>query len=66
MCLNLYDYHSTASRYSYRLTYIRNRITTNQKHTIESQKSKTKELKYKQKKTIKTQKEKQKEEINKE
>ena len=64
MCLNLYDYQSKASRYSYGSTYLKTRVTTNQNYTIDSQKPKTKELKHKEK-TIKPQKEKQKgEEIN--
>ena len=47
MCLSLYDYQSKASRYSNWLTYLKkNRITTNQKHTIESQKPKRREYKH--------------------
>ena len=46
MCLSLYDYQSKANRYSYVLTYLKIRVTTNQKHTIDSQKPKRKELKY--------------------
>ena len=38
MCLKLYDYQSKASRYSYWLTYLKTRVTTNQKLTIDSQK----------------------------
>ena len=40
MCLSLYDYQSKASRYRKRLTYVKNRATINQKHTIDSQKQK--------------------------
>ena len=40
MCLSLFDYQSKASRYRKGLTYLKNRITTNQKHTIDSQKPK--------------------------
>ena len=46
MCLNLYDYPSKANRYSCGLTYLKTRVTTNQKHRINSQKPKRKELKY--------------------
>ena len=34
MCLSLYDYQSKANRYSNGLAYLKNRVTTNQKHTI--------------------------------
>ena len=34
---SLYDYWSKASRYRKKLTYLKNRATTNQKHTTESQ-----------------------------
>ena len=40
MCLCLYDYQSKASRHRKGLTYLKNKATTNQKHTIVSQKSK--------------------------
>ena len=40
MCLILHDYQSKASRYSNGLTYLKNRVTTNEKHTIDSQKQK--------------------------
>ena len=46
MCLSLYDYQSTASRYRKGLTYLKNRVTTNQKHTIDSQKTKRREHKH--------------------
>ena len=46
MCLSLYDYQSKASRYRKGLTYLKNRVTTNQKHTIDSQKPKRREHKY--------------------
>ena len=45
MCLSLYDYQSKASRYRMGLTYLKNRIATNQKHTIDSQKPKRREHK---------------------
>ena len=53
--------YTKARRYSNGLTYLTN---TNQKHSIDSQKTKRKELKHViiQKKTIKSEKEKQKEE----
>ena len=46
MCLSLYDYQSKARRY-YRkgLLCLKNRLTTNQKYTIDSQKPKTREHK---------------------
>ena len=50
MCLSLHDYQSKASRYSYGLTYLITRVTTNQTHIIDSQKSVRKELKYNTKK----------------
>ena len=40
MYLSLYDYQSKASRYSNGLTNFKTRVTTNQKHTIYSQKPK--------------------------
>ena len=46
MCLNLYYYQSKASRYSYGLKYLKTRVTTNQKHTVDSPKPKRKKLKY--------------------
>ena len=39
MCLSLYDYQSKVSRSRKRLAYLKNRVTTNRKHTIESQKT---------------------------
>ena len=42
MCLSLYDYQSKASIYRKGLTYLKNRATTNEKHTINSQKPKHK------------------------
>ena len=65
MCLSLYDYQSKANRDRKGLTYLKNRVTINQKHKIESQ---IKNIKYShkngkeentsiiQKKTIKPQK----------
>ena len=37
MCLSLHDYQSKASTYRKGLMYLKNRATTNQKHTIDSQ-----------------------------
>ena len=65
MCLNLYDYLSKARRYSNGLTYLKIRVTTNQKHTIHYKKQKEKNSRIIQNKTVKPQKEKQKEERNK-
>ena len=58
MCLNLHDYQSKASTYSYGLTYLKARVTTNQNQIIGSQKSKIKELKHIQKKNYQTKKKK--------
>ena len=47
MCLSLYDYQSKASRYSNGLTYLKTRVTPNQKYiTIDSQKQKRKQFKH--------------------
>ena len=46
MCLSLHDYHYTASRYKKGFTYLKNRVTTNQKHIIDPQKPKRREHKY--------------------
>ena len=54
MCLSLHDYQSKASRYSYGLTYLITRVTTNQTHIIDSQKSVRKELKYNTKESHQT------------
>ena len=40
MCLNLYNYQAKAGRYRKGLTYLKNRVTKNQKHTINSLKPK--------------------------
>ena len=40
MCLSLQDHQSKASRHSNELTYLKTRVTTNQKHTKDSQKPK--------------------------
>ena len=40
MCWSLYDYQSKANRYWKGLTYLKNRVATNQKHIIDSQKPK--------------------------
>ena len=66
MCLSLYDYHSKASIYSYGLANLKTRVTTNQKHTIDSLNQKERDSSIIQKKSIKSQKEKGKEERNKE
>ncbi len=39
MCWSLRDYQSKGNRYSNGLIYLKNKVTTNQKHTIESQKN---------------------------
>ena len=46
MCLSLHDYHSEGSRRNNGLTYLKNRITTDQKHTTHSQKRKRREHKH--------------------
>jgi len=40
--LSLYAYLSKARRYSMGLMYLKNRVTTNEKHTIDSQKPRRK------------------------
>ena len=40
MCLNFYDYQPKASRYRYGLTYMKTRVSTNQKHTLTKNKKK--------------------------
>ena len=45
-CLSLSDYQSKAGRYRKGLTYLKNRATTNQKHTIDSQKQKRRKHKH--------------------
>ena len=45
MCLSLHDYQSEGSRCNNGLTYLKNRITTDQKHTTHSQKRKRREHK---------------------
>ena len=47
MYLSLYYYQSKASRYRKGLTYLKNRATTNQKHTVDSQSPKIREHKHK-------------------
>ena len=42
MCLSLFDYQSKASRYRKGLTDSKNRVTTNQKHKIDTLKPKKK------------------------
>ena len=37
MCLSLYEYQSKVHRYNDRLIYLKTRVTTTQKHTIDSQ-----------------------------
>ena len=46
MCLNLNDYQFKASRYGYGSTSTNSMATTNQKHTTDSQKPKTKDPAY--------------------
>ena len=43
MCLNLNDYQFKTSRYNYESTYMDPMVTTNQKPTIDTQKTKRKE-----------------------
>ena len=43
MYLSLQDYQPKASRYSNRLAYLKNRVNTNQKHTIFLQKKQKEE-----------------------
>ena len=45
MCLILYDYQSKANRYRKWVTYLKNKITTNQKCKIDSQKPARRECK---------------------
>ena len=58
MCLSLYDYQSKASRSSNGLTYLKPKVTANQKHTIDSQKPKRRQLKHDTKENYRTTKEK--------
>ena len=46
MCLNLYNYLSKASRYSYGLTHLKTRVITDKKYIINSQNPKRNELKH--------------------
>ena len=46
MYLSLYDYQSKVSRDRKELAYLKNRVTTNQKHTTDSQKPERREHKY--------------------
>ena len=46
MCLNLYTYLFKASKYSYASTSLKSMATTNQKHTIDPERPKEKELKH--------------------
>ena len=45
MCLRLHDYQSKTSRFRKGLIYLKNKVTRNQKHTINSQKPKRREHK---------------------
>ena len=54
MCLSLYDYQSKARRYKKVLLHLKNRLTTNQKYTIDSQKPKTIEHKHNTKENFQT------------
>ena len=47
MCLSLYDYQSKVNRHRKGLTYLKNKATTNQKHTVDSQKPKRRGHKHK-------------------
>ena len=47
MSLRLYDYQAKASRYKKRLTYLKNRATTNQNQILHSRKLKRRGYKYK-------------------
>ena len=47
MYLSIYDYQSGASSYKKGLTHLKNRVTTNQKHTVGSPKPKRREHKHK-------------------
>ena len=47
ICLCLYGSQAKASRYKKRLTYLKNRATTNKSQTLHSQKLKRKVLKHK-------------------
>ena len=58
MCLSLHDYQSEGSRRNNGLTYLKNRITTDQKHTVGSEKQRGKELKRNTKENHQTTKEK--------
>ena len=44
MCLNLYDYQSNTRRYREGLMCLKNRVTTNLKHTIDAQKPEAKNI----------------------
>ena len=46
MCLSLWEYQYKSSRISNGLTYLQNKITTSQKFSIDSQKSKGREHKH--------------------
>ena len=54
MCLSLYDNQFKASSYRKRLTYLKNRATTNQKHTRDKQKPKRREHKHNAKEDYET------------
>ena len=58
--MSLYDYQFEARVWNV-LKHLKNRVITNQKHTIDSQKPKEKSMSTIQEKTIKLQKEKEKE-----
>ena len=45
MCLSLCDYKFKATRYRNVLIYFKKKVTTNQKHTVDSQKPKRREHK---------------------
>ena len=54
MCLSLYYYQSKASRYINGPTHLKMRVTTNQKHKIDSQKSRRREVKHNSKENHQT------------
>ena len=54
MYLSLYNYQGKASRYRKWLTYLKIRVTTNQKYTLESHKPEIKESKHNTKESYQT------------
>ena len=64
MCLSLYDYQNKTSRCSNGLTYFKIIVTTNQKQTTESQKTKGREFKHNRKPPNHKKKQEEKQRIN--